>query len=150
MKILSLDLGTKTGYAATVDNQIISGMQSFKPTRFEGSGMRFLKFSKWLMTIKDCYDFEMVTFEEVRRHAGTDAAHCYGGFMACLTAFCEERKIPYQGVPVGTIKSHATGKGNASKEMMIAAANSKTNLFVADDNQADAICLLLYSMENFK
>ena len=26
------------------------------------------------------------------------------------------RGVPYQGVPVGTVKRHATGKGNAGKE----------------------------------
>ena len=36
---------------------------------------------------------------------------------ATLTAWCEHHQIPYQGVPVGTIKKHATGKGNAGKEM---------------------------------
>jgi hypothetical protein len=62
-----------------------------------------------------------VYFEEVRRHAGVDAAHAYGGFMAHLTAWCEHHQIPYQGVPVGTIKKHATGKGNANKDQMIGA-----------------------------
>ena len=32
--------------------------------------------------------------------------------------------IPYQGVPVGTIKKHATGKGNAGKDEMIASVTS--------------------------
>ena len=53
---------------------------------------------------------------------GVDAAHAYGGFMAHLTAWCEHHNIPYAGVPVGTIKKHATGKGNASKDLMIGAA----------------------------
>ena len=45
--------------------------------------------------------------EEVRRHAGTDAAHVYGGLMATLTAWAELRGVPYEGVPVGTIKRFA-------------------------------------------
>ena len=63
-------------------------------------------------------------FEEVRRHVSTDAAHAYGGFLATLTAWCEHQRIPYQGVPVGTIKKHATGKGNANKAAVIAAARA--------------------------
>jgi hypothetical protein len=62
-----------------------------------------------------------VYFEEVRRHLGVDAAHVYGGLLATLTAWCERHQIPYQGVPVGTIKRHATGKGNAGKAEVIAA-----------------------------
>jgi Holliday junction resolvasome RuvABC endonuclease subunit len=87
----------------------------------------------------------MVVFEEVRRHVSTDSAHAYGGFMATLTSWCEAQKIPYQGVPVGTIKKHATGKGNASKEEMIAAARAKS-FNPTDDNQADALALLDWAM----
>ena len=87
-----------------------------------------------------------IWFEEVRRHAGTDAAHVYGGLMATLTAWAELRGVPYQGVPVGTIKRHATGKGNAPKEAMIAAAHGR-GFSPADDNEADAIALLLWALE---
>ncbi len=47
------------------------------------------------------------------------------GRVATLTAWAELRGIPYEGVPVGTIKRHATGKGNAAKEAMIAAARAR-------------------------
>ena len=114
--LLALDLGTLTGWALLQPGQrIVSGTEIFKPHRFEGGGMRFLRFKHWLTEIKQSTDgLDAVYFEEVRRHAGVDAAHAYGGFMAHLTAWCEHHQIPYQGVPVGTIKKHATGKGNAS------------------------------------
>ena len=82
--ILALDLGTQTGWAlACRDGSITSGSQSFKPQRFEGGGMRFLRFKRWLTDIKQCNDgIDQVVFEEVRRHVGVDAAHAYGGFMA--------------------------------------------------------------------
>jgi Holliday junction resolvasome RuvABC endonuclease subunit len=82
-----------------------------------------------------------VVFEEVRRHVGVDAAHAYGGFMGQLMAWCEHHQIPYQGVPVGTIKKHATGKGNASKDEMVASVRARGHN-PADDNEADAIALL--------
>lgn len=41
-------------------------------------------------------------FEEVRRHAGVDAAHAYGGLLATLTAFSEHHGIPHGGVPQPT------------------------------------------------
>ena len=80
----------------------------------------------------------------VIEHLGVDAAHAYGGFMAHLTAWCEHHQIPYQGIPVGTIKKHATGKGNASKDEMIAAARQLGHS-PADDNEADALALLAYA-----
>jgi hypothetical protein len=106
---------------AAPGRHITSGTEHFKPQRFEGGGMRFLRFKRWLNELLSASDhINAVFFEEVRRHAGVDAAHAYGGFMGHLTAWCEHHNIPYQGVPVGTIKKHATGKGNAGKDEMIA------------------------------
>ena len=146
--ILALDLGTTTGWALTCrDGSISSGSQSFKSQRFEGGGMRFLRFKRWLTDIKQCNDgIDQVVFEEVRRHVGVDAAHAYGGFMGQLTAWCEHHQIPYQGIPVGTIKKHATGKGNASKGEMVASVRARGHA-PADDNEADAIALLYLARE---
>lgn len=147
--ILALDLGTQTGWALiSRDGTINSGSQSFKPQRFEGGGMRFLRFRRWLSEIKQFGSgIDQVVFEEVRRHAGVDAAHAYGGFLGQLTAWCEHHQIPYQGVPVGTIKKHATGKGNASKGEMILAVRAKGHQ-PEDDNEADALALLALAVEN--
>ena len=141
--ILALDLGTTTGWALlSRDGMISGGAETFRSPRFEGGGMRYLRFKRWLTDIKHCADgLDWVVFEEVRRHAGVDAAHAYGGFMATLAAWCEHHGIPYQGVPVGTIKKHATGKGNTNKAEMIAAAKARGHHPV-DDNHADALALL--------
>ncbi len=48
---------------------------------------------------------------------------------------------PAGRVPVGTIKKHATGKGNASKQEMVACARARGHQ-PADDNEADALALL--------
>ena len=146
--VLALDLGTTTGWALrSRDGGITSGTMTFKPTRFEGGGMRFLRFRGWLAEVAALSGgVARVVFEEVRRHAGTDASHVYGGFLATLTAWCEQESIPYEGVPVGTIKRHATGKGNAPKEAMIAAARAR-GFSPADDNEADAIAILLWALE---
>ncbi|MGE1001669.1 hypothetical protein J4H89_06645 [Ralstonia solanacearum] len=146
--ILALDLGTKTGWALQyLDGSITSGTQDFKPKRFEGGGMRFLRFKRWLNELKlTCSDINVVYFEEVRRHAGVDAAHIYGGLLGHLSAWCEHHNIPYIGVPVGTIKKHATGKGNASKDEIIASV-SKRGHEPVDDNEADALAILYWAAE---
>jgi Holliday junction resolvasome RuvABC endonuclease subunit len=108
--------------------------------------MRYLKFISWL-TALDKSVVERVAFEEVRRHVSTDSAHAYGGFMATLTAWCEANNIPYEAVPVGTIKKHATGKGNASKEAMIAAAVAR-GFHPKDDNEADALAILYWLLDH--
>ena len=114
---LALDLGTTTGWALRApDGLITSGTVSFRPSRYDGGGMRYLRFTNWLTELDQLSGpIAAIWFEEVRRHVGTDAAHVYGGLMATLTAWAELRGVPYQGVPVGTIKNHATGKGNAGE-----------------------------------
>lgn len=110
--------------------------------------MRFLRFRRWLTEVKACVDgIEAVYFEEVRRHAGVDAAQAYGGFLATLTAWCEHHGIPYAGVPVGTIKRHATGKGNAGKGEVMAAMRALGHT-PTDDNEADALALLRWAVEH--
>ena len=146
--ILALDLGTTTGFAARVDGRVISGTADFRPGRFEGGGMRYLRFRRFLTELKSSVDgIDESVFEEVRRHRGVDAAHAYGGFMATLTAWCEHHETPYRSVPVGTIKRHCTGKGNANKDAMVAAIKA-LGFDVVDHNQADAIAVLLWAEDD--
>ena len=47
--ILALDLGTTTGCALrTADGAIASGTVSFRPSRYDGGGIRYLRFRAWL------------------------------------------------------------------------------------------------------
>jgi hypothetical protein len=145
--VLALDLGTHTGWALRAgDTLITSGTEHFRPQRFEGGGMRYLRFKRWLTEIKAAAGgIDEIYFEEVRRHVATDAAHVYGGFLAVLTSWCEHHSIAYQGVPVGTIKKYATGKGNADKGAMIEAMRAR-GFVPVDDNEADALALLQWAM----
>lgn len=142
-RILALDLGTKTGFALNLNDEINSGVQDFSPRRWDGGGMRFLRFKRWLEEIHLSTFFKEIYYEEVRRHRGTDAAHIYGGLQGILTSWCEERNVPYEAIPVGTIKKAATGKGNCNKQAMIDAAIAK-GWNPRDDNEADALHLLDY------
>ena len=149
MNILAIDLGTTTGWACkAAHSDIVHGWASFKPHRFEGGGMRYLRFKQWLTELKGTLnsDLHAIYFEEVRRHLSTDSAHVYGGLMATLTSWCEHHKIAYVGVPVQTIKKHATGRGNANKEAMIEAMQLKGHP-VTDDNEADALALLHWAID---
>ena len=145
--ILALDLGHRLGWALhSADGGITSGVAEFRQDRWQGGGIKFLKFKRWLTEIKNCAGgVDLVAYEAVRSHAGVDASHAYGGWLAILTAWCEHHGIPYQGVPVGTIKRHATGKGNADKAAVISAVR-KLGFDPADDNEADALALLNWAI----
>ena len=145
--LLALDLGTTTGWAIRVsDGSIASGVLSLRPSRYDGGGMRYLRFRNWLGCVRrDTGPIGAIHFEEVRRHAGTDAAHIYGGLLATLTAWCEETGVPYQGVPVGTIKRFVTEKGNADKQAVMSAVRRR-GFSPVDDNVADALAILLWAI----
>lgn len=147
---LAIDLGSVTGWAMRMGGgKIVHGFVSFKPQRFEGGGMRFLRFRRWLDELL-VHGVDEIYFEEVRRHQGVDAAHVYGGLLSQLTAWCEEHQIPYAGVPVGVIKKHATGNGNASKGQVIAAIRAQGFESVTDDNEADAIAILQFVLGRYE
>ncbi len=141
-RILALDLGTSCGYAYSYAGTAVlperSGVFDLAPKRFEGGGMRFLRFTRHLEELRPT----VVFFEEVRRHLGTDAAHIYGGLLAHLQAYCEHHHVPYSGIPVATIKKRATGKGNARKEAMLEAALSAFGPGISSFDQADALWIL--------
>jgi Holliday junction resolvasome RuvABC endonuclease subunit len=140
--MLALDLGTKCGYAASAGTgATISGTMGLSPKRFEGGGMRYLRFKRWLDELHAAQAIGEIVFEEVRGHKGVDAAHVYGGLMAHLMAWCEENTVPCRGVPVQHIKKYATGRGNAPKQLVIDAVRG-WGYEPCDDNEADALALL--------
>lgn len=148
MTILALDLGTTTGWATNVGSDLFHGTASFANNRYEGGGMRYLKFRKWLDGQRDRLMPPLVVYyEEVRGHKGTDAAHIYGGLLATLTAWCEENDIPYEGIPVGTLKKALCGKGNASKETVLQTIKERGYTQVETFDEADAVAILLFVME---
>ena len=135
MNILAIDPGTHCGYAKS---PIESGTWDLSVKRHEGGGMRFFRLRNYLNEV--CSDIDLLVYEEVHRHAGTEAAHIYGGIVAIIQEHCEMHQINYQGLPVGTIKKYATGKGNANKDSMVNAAKAKwQDIDIVDDNQADAL-----------
>jgi crossover junction endodeoxyribonuclease RuvC len=143
--ILALDLGTTTGWAMRLNGCISSGSINFKPTHFDSASCRYTRFQRWLGT-KASHGLNDVVFEAVRRHQGTIASQTYGGFMATLQMWCDGEGLPYEGVPVGTIKKFATGNGNASKLAMVTAMERRGHK-LQDHNEADALALLYWRLE---
>lgn len=141
MRTLALDLGTRCGFAFSKPGvPVYSGSVSFAPRKGEGPGARFLKFRRFLT--ENFPELDLLLYEEVRGHKATRAAQIYGGFEATVLAWAEARHIRYVGVHTGTLKRLTTGKGNAQKDEIIATIRLR-GFDPADDNEADAIALLL-------
>ena len=151
--VLALDLGTKTGWALYNGNKILSGVEDFslKANEKERQGKRFEKFEEFLDIMHKEYNINHVFFEKVmQHHKSRAAAAIYNGFWAVLINWCEKNKINYVGMAVGTIKLFIAGKGNASKDDVINSVKNKGFSDIKDDNEADALALLLYAIGSVK
>ena len=143
MTALGLDLGTTTGWAISCHGVVVSGSIKFQHKPKELWGLRFYRFAQWLKETLGTDKPVVVFYEHVRRHGGTIAAHVYGGFLAQLRAILDTQGIKVVGLSVGTIKKTGTGKGNASKDEMVAAAKSKwPDQDIKTHDQADALWIL--------
>lgn len=144
MNILTIDPGTKLGWALQLDwGMLLSGVQRFELSRDESPGMRWLRFRAWLREMLAKSERIDVIYHERPHHRGGAATAVLEGFVSQLQAFAAERRIEIRAVHSGTLKKSATGSGVASKPEMIAAAKTAyPGHEVADDNQADALMLL--------
>ena len=149
INILALDLATQSGWAVmTRDGTFRSGSVRFDSNRLGGKGYRWLAFRKWLMdTANECGGIQAVYYEDVKQpFASNLAARAYCGFLAIVEAWAAINNIPMHGVGVGTVKKAWTGKGNAKKPEMIAAARQR-GIKVVDDNEADAVAILSLALQ---
>ena len=76
MITLCLDLGTATGWALCNESVIDSGTASFKNSRFDGGGMRFLKFTRWLDDMRSKNTLGTIYFEAVYKQCELARTRC--------------------------------------------------------------------------
>ena len=153
---LGIDPGSQCGWALMHEGPKLwaSGTWHLR-TSGEAEGMGGLRLQARLERVFEMQRPDLVAYEKVVKHGkfdGTRAAHIYGGLVMVLTTVCENYQIPYSSFPVGTIKRFATGKGNASKDMMVQYANKRFNGDFGED-EADAIyiaALALWHLRNGK
>lgn len=149
MVIVGLDLGSKCGWAVLDGNgeRRASGTWDLGVKRYDGAGMRYVMLEAHLFKLTELAEGGLdggdgkivIAYEECVALRG-DASRVYNAMLGVVQAACERWSIPYQGIPIATVKRTATGKGNANKEMMVAAAVAKWPICLGlDDNAADAI-----------
>lgn len=143
---LCLDLAGSTGWCVGANGNVISGVWDIRPRRGESPGMRYIHLRAKLEAIRAAYPaLSFVAYEQVH-HRGGAATEYAAGCVATVQAWCAEHGINHTSVHTGTIKRHATGKGNANKQAMIEAARS-WGYAPADDNEADALAILRWATQ---
>ncbi|CAB3664817.1 hypothetical protein LMG26696_03564 [Achromobacter pulmonis] len=123
VNILALDLGTKLGWAVRArDGAVWHGTEVFTPRKSWTPGQRWLRARSFVTDLVVRHQVHAIAYEDVKRHAGTDAAHAYGAFLCLVQMVADSHRAALMPVGVGTIKKHWTGKGNADKAAMEAQA----------------------------
>ena len=122
-----------------------SGIQDFGLKRGESPGMKFLRFRAWLDTMNALLSPIDVIFYEQAHHRGGAATQSAYGFLTDVLAFAAQHGIETSAIHTGTLKKYATGRGNAKKHEIIAAAR-KLGFDPRDDNEADAIFIRQFAM----
>lgn len=146
--ILALDLATKTGWAIRHgDSRVSYGHFTCVANYMRGAGSRWTAFRGELHQLKQVAGgtIDLCVYERIDFCKTTVAAQLYGGWRAVLQMWCDHHDIECVGVPVGTIKKHATGNGRALKGMMLKAMRD-LGYKPRDDNEADALALMHYAM----
>jgi len=140
--ILALDPGTITGWAMYEHGHWFTGTYDLKPRRGDGAGMRFLRLWEKLDEFMLHHAISRVVYELPAGHYKSGAADdCIKGIVSHIQSWCERNKVPCEGYSPAEIKKFATGKGNAKKEIVFAAAQERWPT-ISDHNEADARWLL--------
>jgi Holliday junction resolvasome RuvABC endonuclease subunit len=142
MKILALDPATKCGFAHSCG---ISGTWDLSVRRDESAGMRLFRLRGKLQEIRDSTGIDVLVYEAARNCAPAmqGALVIQATLQGVIQLWCEDNGVEYRGYSPTEVKKHATGKGNAGKPAMIAAAKEKwPGVDIEDDNQADALWIL--------
>jgi len=136
MKILALDIATVTGWATDT----AFGTWNLKPNRGESESMRVVRFKS---KVREMVNMEGITLVAYERPAGMHKASIMvaSEMVGVLKDLSHELGFDLACYSATEIKKFATGKGNAGKPDMIAAAIALGNA-VINDNEADAIHLL--------
>lgn len=74
-------------------------------------------------------------------YASRNGTHQLGELGGCIRLDLWRAGIPYVEIPPNSLKKYATGRGNASKDEMLAAAIRRLGYEGHDHNQADALWL---------
>lgn len=120
MTILALDLGSTTGFAVGWENGAspAHGTWDIRPRRGESPGMRYIHLQRHLEQVRQAYpDLSLVVFEQAHHRGGAATATGVGS-AAIVEAWCAQAGIEHTSVHSATLKKHATGKGNATKDDM--------------------------------
>lgn len=168
LPILAIDLGTHTGWAMRDRWGVVtSGSQSFELSRWEGYGVRLLRFRKWVREMIDEHllaggkpgEEAVVVYERPIEYSrgkrgkssGSEISH---QLVGALLPELEDRGLHHEAPTPSEVKKASAGKGNANKEAMAHAAEETWEHYTIPDDfdpkkgddEADALGVLTWAI----
>lgn len=142
MKILALDLSlTRTGVARC------DGVRVLVPPK-DLRGMERLLYLEEAI-LERAADAELVVLEGYSFGSRGRAVVDIGELGGVIRLALYRRGIRFVDVPPATLKRYATGKGNASKEEVLAAAIRRLGYAGHDHNESDAMWLYAMAQDRY-
>ena len=143
--MLAIDLGTNTGWALCGPvGDSSTGCHLLKAAKEKPShGELFRRFYRWLGDMHNKHGFKAIAVELVNRrvHKGTAQNDLHVGYRAILKMVCAQRDIRLVEIPVGTAKKAISGRGNASKKLVLECAKRLGWETRGNENAADAVAV---------
>lgn len=157
MNVLALDLGTNTGFAYNHGPNFFSGTWQLgtpKQIREWGKNRMVRRCDPRVAQLHWCVCqifkaavIDLIMFEDVMFCSTTYACQMWASLRAAVwLSGCPRIDC----VPVQTLKQHATGRGNATKEQMIFAARTQRPDLKFDADSADAFHLWTWAQKHIK
>jgi Holliday junction resolvasome RuvABC endonuclease subunit len=156
MCVVGLDLSlTATGFACTLGTESsvrqteVSRCGTVKPPAAMREGARLTWIVDALETASGMFSADLVIVEDIPTHARSAGltAQLHGAVKVALHR--AQRPRPALVTPA-TLKTFATGKGNADKIAVVVAARDRLHYSGLDDNEADALWLLQIGLHHLR
>ena len=145
MKIIAFDLGAHFAMAHNGFPEVVCTEHGvFTGPRAHRAGATLHYITRRL---RECADNKVpmdVAVYELPFARGRDATRCLWGLAGIIEAACTNAGLAVLDVTPGEIKKFATGKGGASKEEMMDAAEA-LGYAGGNEHEADAFMLLKYA-----
>lgn len=151
MKILAIDPAVNMGWAFLNEGKLNSGVWFLGNNRKLHQGHYFVSLYKRLQSFNQVYGTpDFLVYEKPGNLFG-HARKILPGFQAILEMWAIMSGVDVQCFNASPIKHHATGKGNASKEDMVEAAERRwPHITIERHDQADALWVLDYFVNGRK
>lgn len=145
-EILGLDIATHCGYFSTHER----GTWNFEESMRRNNNKQHAAFRNTLIDFIQKYNIKQIVAEDVSVNNHFIDARKLSEFRGILLEVCDTLDLPEPAfINPKTVKSWATGNGNATKNDMIKFCKLRWKTDPCDDNEADATHIFMYYIHKF-